>query len=88
MQPSCLNKSPDIEFEATRNEEALASRMNSYRSSLLEQLVSFGSQWKKEIQDFSVETRTHEIPPSFTMELNSLMPEPHSKNILSYRCSS
>jgi len=78
MQPSCLNKSPDIEFEATRNEEALASRMNS---SLLEHLVSFGSQWKKEIQDFSVETRTHEIPPSFTMELNSLMPEPHSKNI-------
>jgi hypothetical protein len=49
---------------------------------LLEHLVPLGNPWKKETQDFSVETRTREIPPSFTMELESLMPEPHSKNIL------
>jgi hypothetical protein len=49
---------------------------------LLEHFHPLGEQEKKETQDFSVETRTHEISPSFTMELESLMPEPHSKNIL------
>jgi hypothetical protein len=72
MQPSCENKSPENEFDARRNGEALASRtLGSARKSREERNSGF-----------SVETRTREIPPSFTMELESLMPEPHSKNIL------
>jgi len=49
---------------------------------LLEHLNPLGDQEKKATQDFSVETRTHTIPPSYTMELEALMPEPHSKIIL------
>jgi hypothetical protein len=49
---------------------------------LLEHLDPLGKQEKKVTQDFSVETRTREIPHPFTMELESLMPEPHSKIIL------
>jgi hypothetical protein len=35
-----------------------------------------------ETQEFSVETRTLTNPPYYTLELESLMPEPHSKIIL------
>jgi hypothetical protein len=49
---------------------------------LREHLDMLGKTKKKATQDFSVETRTHMKFPSFTMELDPLMPEPHSKNIL------
>jgi hypothetical protein len=45
------------------------------------------NQRRKKLRKFSVETRTHnKLPHSTTMELESLMPEPHSKIILWYRC--
>lgn len=73
MQPSCLKKSPETEFDA---------HVKMQKLWLLEHIGSARNKTRNETQDFSVETRTLGNPHPFTMELESLMPEPHSKNIL------
>jgi hypothetical protein len=54
---------------------------------LLEHLDPLGKRRKKVTQDFSVETRTREFPHPLLWNLNLwCLNQPHSKNILWYRC--